>query len=312
MGSDITHMLKRWGPDHCEQIPPREAMAYCRTLTLGHYENFSVLSRFVPARLRDGVSAVYAYCRWADDLSDEAGDPSVASDRLAWWRRELDDCFAGSPRHPVFVALAGVAEQYDLDRTAFDHLLDAFEQDQEQSRYDTWDDLLLYCGGSADPVGHLVLKMSGEDMSEEQLLASNAVCSGLQLVNHWQDVRRDAVERDRIYIPRDMVDVPDFESRLLSTARAGHAPDHEFLAAYRGVIADLMARTRPMLLQVIPLMASVRPDLRRMLWLFAAGGSSILDAIQRSDHETVLYRVSISRPRKLWLLWLASRQGRAA
>jgi squalene synthase HpnC len=312
MGSDITHMLNRWGPDHCEQVSPEEALTYCRTLTLGHYENFSVLSRVVPERLRDGVSAVYAYCRWADDLSDEAGDPAEASEQLAWWRHELGLCFDGNPRHPVFVALAIAAERYELNRTPFDQLLDAFEQDQTQNRYETWNDLLVYCAGSADPVGHLVLKMSGEEMSEAQLLASNAVCSGLQLVNHWQDVRRDVIERDRIYIPRDMVQVPNFEDRLISTARIGHAPDHEFLAAYRGVVADLMERTRPMLSQVLPLMASVQPDIRPMLWLFAAGGSSILDAIQRAGHETVLYRVSLSKCRKLWLLWLASRRNRAA
>ena len=312
MGSDINDMLDRWGPDHCEQVSPDAAMAYCRSLTLGHYENFSVLSRFVPERLRDGVSAVYAYCRWADDLADEAGDPAIATERLLWWRKELADCFEGNPRHPVFVALADVIERYELIRTPFDRLLDAFEQDQEQDRYETWDDLMFYCSGSADPVGHLVLKMSGEDIDESQILASNAVCSGLQLANHWQDVRRDAVERNRIYIPRDMMDVPDFESRLLSTARMGHAPDWEFLAAYRSVIAELMERTRPMLLQVVPLMASVRPDLRPMLFLFAAGGSSTLDAIQRCGHETVLYRVSLSKFRKLWLLWLASRQRHAA
>lgn len=312
MGSDINDMLERWGPDRCEQVSLDAAKAYCRSLTLGHYENFSVLSRFVPDRMRDGVAAVYAYCRWADDLADEAGDPAIASERLLWWRQELTDCFEGSPRHPVFIAIASVAEQYELNRTAFDQLLDAFEQDQVQHRYDTWDDLMSYCSGSADPVGHLVLKMSGEHMDASQLHASNGVCSGLQLVNHWQDVRRDAVERDRIYIPRDMVNVPDFESRLLSTARAGHAPDRDFLTAYRGVMADLMERTRPMLDEVHPLMASVQPDLRPMLFLFAAGGMSVLDGIQRCRCETVLYRVSLSKFRKLWLLWLAARQGRAA
>jgi squalene synthase HpnC len=262
--------------------------------------------------MRDGVSAVYAYCRWADDLADEARTPELATERLQWWRQELTDCFAGNPRHPVFVALAGAIERHELSRSPFDRLLDAFEQDQTMDRYETWEQLMHYCSRSADPVGHLVLKMSGECMDADQLRASDAVCSGLQLTNHWQDVRRDILERNRIYIPRNMVDIPDFENRLLSTARAGHAPDREFLSAYRGLMAGFVERTRPMLLQVIPLLDSVQPDLRPMLYLFAAGGTSVLDAIERSGHETVLHRVSLSKFRKLWLLWLASRKKHAA
>jgi squalene synthase HpnC len=310
MGSDIIDKLDQWGPERCESIGLEESLAYCRRLTLGRYENFSVLSRLVPDRMRDGVCAVYAYCRWADDLADESANPEMALSLLAWWRTELDACVAGEPRHPVFVALAGAIEQYGLDAAPLHRLLDAFVQDQRVSRYDTWDDVLAYCRGSADPVGRLVLQLAGASMDEAQLQASDAVCTGLQLANHWQDVQRDILERDRIYIPCDVMTAADFEDRMIRTARMGHAPDREFLECYRAVMRDLVERTAPMLAQVEPLLASVPADVRPMLWLFAAGGQAILELIERSDHETVLYRVSISKPRKAWLAWQASRKGR--
>ncbi|MDP7029722.1 MAG: squalene synthase HpnC [Phycisphaerales bacterium] len=312
MGSQIIDMLDRWGPERCECVPVEQAAAYCRRLTLGHYENFSVLSRFVPDRMRDGVSAVYAFCRWADDLSDESEDAATASVRLAWWRSELRLCEAGEPRHPVFVALAPMIDRYGLDTALFHRLIDAFEQDQRQNRYDSWDDLIGYCRGSADPVGRLVLQLAGVGDRPDLVTASDAVCTGLQLANHWQDVRRDLVERDRIYIPRACMPSGDFEARLSATASVGHAPDRSFLAEYRAVMRDLVARTRPLLDEVDVLLDAGPADLRSMLWLFAAGGLTILDLIERADHETVLYRVSLSKPRKLWLLWNAARRGRAA
>ncbi len=312
MDTKIIDMLERWGPERCESLSRDQAAGYCQKLTLGHYENFSVLSKFVPERMRDGVCAVYAFCRWADDLSDESCDTATALSRLEWWRSELELCLKGSPRHPVFVALADVCERHALDGDLFLALIDAFVQDQHQSRYDTWEDLIGYCRGSADPVGRLVLQLADVQPSLATLEDSDAVCTGLQLANHWQDVRRDILERDRIYIPRDVVNVDNFESRLVSTAKVGHAPDRKFLANYRDLMAGLVSRTRPLLGRIHSLLEAVPPDLHPMLWLFAAGGSTTLNLIERSDHETILYRPSISKPRKLLLLWQASRQGRVA
>ena len=261
MGSQVIDMLDQWGPERCECVPLEHAAAYCRRLTLGQYENFSVLSRFVPDEMRDGVSAVYAFCRWADDLSDESEDAAVALSRLEWWRSELRFCEQGTPRHPVFVALAPMVDRYGLDTTLFHRLLDAVEQDQRQNRYDTWGDIL---------------------------------------------------ERNRVYIPRTSMPTDDFEQRQVMTAKVGHAPDAELLREYRAVCKGLVERTRPLLSEVQVLLDEGPPELRSMLWLFAAGGVTILDLIERADHETVLFRVSISKPRKLWLLWTAARKGRAA
>ena len=107
------------------------ARAWCASLARGHYENFSVLSGLVPARLRDDFAAVYAFCRWADDLGDEAGEAGADRLRLlAWWRGELEACFAGEPRHPVFVALREAFARCGLSAEPFGDLISAFELDQ--------------------------------------------------------------------------------------------------------------------------------------------------------------------------------------
>ena len=312
MPEEVISQLSRWGPGGCSPCTEAQAQAYCRSLTLGRYENFSVLSSLVPERLQEGVCAVYAFCRWADDLGDEVGDAAKSEELLLWWRGELDACFGGRATHPVFLSLRPMIDRHGLEPTEFHRLIDAFVQDQHVNRYRTWDQVVDYCTGSVDPVGRLVLRIAGADQSQEQLEHSDRVCTGLQLANHWQDVQRDLLERDRIYLPMNEAKIDEFESRLVTTIRQGHAPDPEFLEAYRCFIRALVERTRPMLECVQPLMASLEPDVRPMVWLFAAGGLTVLDLIEQSNCETALYRVKISKLRKASLVWKATRHGRVA
>ena len=134
------------------------------------------LSRFPLRRLLDDFRHVYSFCRWADDLGDETGDPQRSLELLAWWRREVDLCYAGNPRHPVFVALNQTIHRHDIPRKPFDDLIDAFVQDQTVTRYRTWEQVLDYCTRSADPVGRLVLYLAGVRDEERQKL-SDATCT---------------------------------------------------------------------------------------------------------------------------------------
>src|SRR6478672_4924123 len=134
-----------------------EAQTYCERLARSHYENFSVASWFLPSRLRQHFYNVYAYCRISDDLGDEVGNPQASLLLLDQWQKELAACYAGSPRHPVFIALAETVRTFDIPQHEFSDLLTAFRQDQTTMRYETFDDLLVYFLNSANRVGHLVL-----------------------------------------------------------------------------------------------------------------------------------------------------------
>ena len=294
--------LDAFGPDHCETLSIEQARAYCRRLATGHYENFSVLSGLVPADRRDDFAAVYAFCRWADDLGDEIDDRGRSLELLAWWRRELEACFAQEPRHPVFIALAPTVRARELPIDPFDDLIRAFEQDQTTTRYASWDELIAYCRLSADPVGRLVLMVLGEARDAESLRCSDAVCTALQLTNHWQDVARDMADRDRIYLPSELHSIEDFESRLRRSVAQGYAIDHEFLDETRQLVRACVDRTWPLFREGEKLLERVSPRSRTVIWLFLAGGTRILRLIEMWNFETALHRPRLGRTTKALLL----------
>ncbi len=303
--------LEIYGPDHCDTLTVEQARRLCRRLAGRRYENFSVLSSLMPKALRDDYAAVYAFCRWADDLGDEVESRERASELLQWWRRELNQCFEGEPRHPVFIALAPTIERHELPIKPFDDLIRAFEQDQTVTRYDTWEQVIEYCRLSADPVGRLVLMIAGEPRTDELFELSDAICTALQLTNHWQDVRRDILERDRIYIPKELITINDFEQRLVATARQGHAPDREFFGECRELVRACVKRTWPLFEKGEKLLLKLRPETRPFVKLFLGGGTRVLRSIELWNHETVLYRPKLGVAAKLLLVtkaWIASRK----
>ena len=278
-------------------IPPvapslEQSRAYCQRLARSHYENFSVASWFLPARLRQHFFNVYAYCRISDDLGDEVGNPAASLLLLDQWGAELNACYAGSPRHPVFIALAETVHRFDIPQHEFSDLLTAFRQDQTVTRYETFDDLLGYCLNSANPVGHLVLYLCGYRDAERQKL-SDYTCTALQLANFCQDVSVD-YEKGRIYLP------------LESLRRFGVS--EEDLAANRNTPAfcEMMrfevARAREWFERGLPLVGKVDKELAVDLELFTRGGQEILNAIEKQGYAVLGCRPSISKRRKLTLV----------
>jgi squalene synthase HpnC len=269
-----------------------EARAYCQRLAESHYENFHVASWFLPKQLRPHFHAIYAYCRISDDLGDEVGDKDVALALLEFWGRELDACYKGETRHPVFVALAETIRECAIPKDPFADLLKAFRQDQTVSRYQTMEDVLAYCRYSANPVGRLVLYACGEaggDESDEKFRLSDATCSALQLANFWQDVRSDYA-RGRIYLPeKDMA----FFHVSDQTIAEGIATE-----AFRGLMHCEVEYTHGLFEEGLPLIRMVRRDLAVDLDLFSRGGLEILRAIEQQSYDVLSGRPSISKSAK--------------
>lgn len=275
--------LEIWGPKSSQPTPTRsEAEAYCRTLATSHYENFPLVSWLLPKDLHQHFYNVYAYCRWADDLGDEVGDTAKSLELLAWWRRELTDCYAGQFRHPVFVALAGTIQKFSIPPQPFEDLISAFEQDQTLHEYDTFDQLRDYCRRSADPVGRIVLYLCRQ-VNDQNLAWSDSICTGLQLANFWQDVARD-FEIGRIYLPRE-----DYE-------RFGYRRTDFDQRTVNPQFLDLMKfevdRAREFLTGGLPLVEQLPGQLQIDIDLFARGGLKILQRI-----EQIGYRVWETRPK---------------
>lgn len=268
-----------------------QARAYCRHLAETHYENFHVASWFLPKALRPHFHSIYAYCRISDDLGDEVPDREQALALLGLWGRELDACYEGRARHPVFVALHETIRACSIPKEPFADLLVAFRQDQTVTRFETMDDVLAYCRYSANPVGRLVLYACGE-VSEENFRLSDLTCSALQLANFWQDVRVDWT-KDRVYLPQ-----ADMRRFGVSDATiAAGKPTPEFRALLRHEI-DV---TRRMFEEGLPLIGRVSRELALDLDLFSRGGLEILRAVERQDYDVLSARPAISKATKLHL-----------
>lgn len=311
--------LEQWGPEADRPAPTRdEAWAHVRELTTGHYENFSVLSRLVPEALRDDFASVYAFCRWSDDLGDETGSGDEARARslelLAWWRAGLHNCVAcahgeGDPSaltHPVHVALAETIRRRALSAVPFHHLIDAFEQDQRITEYRTWDQLLGYCAKSADPVGRIVLALAGHGDGEtgpDDLYAmSDATCTALQITNFWQDVRRDLDERGRVYMPSEETGV----TRAMLEDWKSRPDDPEARVPFIKALRPLVEKTWPLYETGAPLPGRLGREMGGVVWLFGAGGSSVLRAVERAGCATLWHRPRLSKAKKAWLVARAS------
>jgi squalene synthase HpnC len=276
-----------------------EALAWCRRLAESHYENFHVASWFLPKRLRPHFHAIYAYCRVSDDLGDEVGDRDASLALLDLWGAELDACYRGEARHPVFVALAETIRVCDIPKEPFADLLVAFRQDQVVTRYATMQDVLGYCRNSANPVGRLVLYACGY-RDAERFALSDQTCSALQLANFWQDIRVD-YRKDRIYLPREDMDRFGVDEAMI--AQGSFTPQFHDLLHYEVDYARGMFRAGQ------PLIGMVDRELALDLDLFSRGGLEILRAIERQGYDVLRARPSISKSRKVALL-LAALSGR--
>jgi len=268
-----------------------EARAWCRSLAETHYENFHVATWFLPKALRPHFHAIYAYCRVSDDLGDEVGDTDVALALLDQWGEELDACFAGVTRHPVFVALAETIRACSIPKEPFADLLAAFRQDQTVTRYATMEDVLGYCCYSANPVGRLVLYACGE-ADEEKFKLSDATCSALQLTNFWQDVREDFA-RGRVYLPQKDMDF--FKVSDANIAEGIATPE------FRALMHCEVNYARDLFEQGLPLIGMVNRDLALDLDLFSRGGLEILCAIEQRDFDVLSARPAISKSTKAGL-----------
>lgn len=268
-----------------------DAQAWCRHLAESHYENFHVASWFLPKKLRPHFHSIYAYCRISDDLGDEVGDTEQALALLDMWGRELDACYEGRSRHPVFVALAETIRACSIPKQPFADLLIAFRQDQTVTRYETMRDLLDYCKYSANPVGRLVLYACGY-VDEERFRLSDATCSALQLANFWQDVRVDYA-KGRIYLPQD--DMRRFGVRDESIAQGTATP------GFRALLQSEVDFARALFAEGLPLIGMVDRELAVDLDLFSRGGLEILRVIERRNYDVLTERPAISKSTKLAL-----------
>ncbi|MGW8779953.1 squalene synthase HpnC [Streptomyces sp. NPDC055796] len=285
-------MRPRW--DAAPSAPDARAQAYA-TLGKARSENFPVAPSFLPRAWRDGLMAVYGYARLVDDIGDgdlapgghdavllgldpaAADEPLAMLDALEADLRRVFGAPGGPPRHPLLQALRPVVRAHGLTPEPFLGLIEANRQDQRVTRYATYGDLLAYCELSANPVGRLVLSLTGTS-TPERIRRSDAVCTGLQIVEHVQDVAED-LGRDRIYLPAEDMRRFHVAETELKAHRAG--------ASVRSLVAFEAERARDLLNEGTPLVGSVHGRLRLLLAGFVGGGRAALRAVTAAGFDVL-------------------------
>jgi squalene synthase HpnC len=247
-------------------------------------ENFPVALRILPRRLRDHLKAVYGFARTVDDLGDESTGDRLAN--LDAFEKDLDLIWSGgTPSNETLARLAVTVHALNLPAEPFHHLVEANRQDQRVSAYRTYDDLRAYCKLSADPVGRIVLRVFGVS-SDARVAWSDAICTALQLVEHWQDVAEDR-RAGRIYLPAD------------DMAHFGVTPDDLDRPSTPGNLRELVRtetdRAAELLRHGTPLVRDLDGWARLAIGGFLAGGLATVDALRRADYDVLAVT---PRPRK--------------
>ncbi|MEO8739484.1 MAG: squalene synthase HpnC [Casimicrobiaceae bacterium] len=256
-------------------------------MPVDHYENFPVASWLAPARLRPAIAAIYWFARGADDIADEGDAAPVA--RLAaldGYAAMLDRIEAGEhPAEPPFAALALAIRSHDLPLAPLRALLSAFRQDVQKTRYADFGEVLDYCARSANPVGRLLLHLNGIDTDAARRQA-DAICTGLQLANFWQDIAIDW-SKQRVYLPtEDLLRFGVAESQI-----AAGVCD----ARWTAMLDFETARTRAMLESGRPLAAAFPVRMRMELKMVIAGGLRILQSIDAAHGDIFRHRPVLTR-----------------
>jgi len=267
-----------------------EAYAVCRKIAHRYGSNFSVGFRFLPPVKRKAVYAAYAWCRWADDIADEPSDSEESVlDRLAAWQSELDAAYAGSPSHPITIALADALRHFAIPKSAFVALIDGCRQDMTKTRYETFDELLQYCELVASSISDISLAIYGY-RTPAALEYGRNLATALQLTNVTRDVGDD-LDRDRVYLPQEeLAQFGVTESDLFTRKETD---------AVRRLIDFQIERASGYFRAAEPLVHELSFDARFPTLLMGGVYATVLARLRRNPLVVLRKRLSLSRVEKI-------------
>ena len=272
---------------------------YCQQKTARSGTSFYYSFLFLPPERRRAITALYAFCREVDDVVDEVSDPELARTKLAWWRREIGAVFAGTPQHPVALALRPVVAAYRLPEEHFQTVLDGMAMDLERSRYIDFVELERYCHCVAGVVGLLSAEIFGYVNPATKHYARDLGIA-FQLTNIIRDVGEDA-RRGRIYLPQDEL----ASHGVTATSLLRLEPSD----AVTALMADQVARARRWHARALEALPDEDRRTQRPGLSMAAIYRTLLDEIERDGYRVLEHRIALTPLRKLWITWKTARRG---
>ena len=270
------------------------AQAYCQQKAAASGSSFYYSFLFLPKAKREAITALYAFCREVDDVADECTDINIARTKLAWWRNEIRQLYAGNPQHPVTQALLPAIQTYKMDEEHFLEIIDGMEMDLDQNRYTDFKQLQLYCYRVASVVGLLSVQIFGYN-NRNTLKYAHDLGMAFQLTNIIRDIGEDA-RRGRIYIPQDEIKKAGLsETDIL----------HGHLSLKMQTLIDFqIERAERLYDKALTALPQEDKKSQRTGLIMAAIYRTLLREIKRGGSQQVLHaRISLTPLRKLWLAW---------
>ncbi len=266
---------------------------YCQQKAAASGSSFYYSFLFLPAERRRAITALYAFCREVDDVVDDGTDPQVAATKLAWWRAEVGNLFAGTPQHPVTRALLRFVEEYSLSQERLLEIIDGMEMDLRQSRYLDWPALETYCYRVAGVVGLLAAGIFGYH-DERTLEYARKLGIAFQLTNIIRDVGEDA-RKNRIYLP--MEDLRRFGVPAADILQAKPT------RAFPELMRFEAERARRYYAEAMGALPTADRRAQRPGLVMAAIYRTLLDEIERDGFRVLSQRTSLTPLRKFWIAW---------
>ncbi|MFN5309140.1 MAG: squalene/phytoene synthase family protein [Candidatus Kapaibacterium sp.] len=261
------------------------AFQWCKRLSLGHYENFPVGSVLIPKSQRPHFFSVYAFSRIADDIADEPGFDQAERAALLQQYESLLLHHSAKSTHPIFRSLHETIDKCSIPLLPLVQLLEAFRRDVFFVRPVTLNDIDDYCSYSANPIGELVLRITGA-YSQQNHQKSNAICTALQMVNFWQDTSTD-LRRGRNYYPITLCTDISFDDKNLG--------NEEFCTNFPSVLNAVIDATWQKFEEGQSLIASIPMlRLRSEIAFTIIGGKYILSRVQELGVDIVHQRPALS------------------
>jgi len=271
---------------------------YCQEKAAASGSSFYYSFLFLPPDQRQAITALYAFCREVDDVVDECTDTGVARAKLDWWRGELERCFRGEPTHPVSCALLEPVQARNLPMEYFQEIIDGMAMDLDDTRYETFSDLALYCHRVAGVVGLLSAEIFGY-RDRKTLKYAETLGTAFQLTNILRDVREDA-ERGRIYLPLDELLEYRVNPHDLLTLKPGEG--------MRALCHHQAQRAHAYYQRALDYLPDEDRKPQRSGLIMAAIYRTLLQEIEADDYRVMEHRVRLTPLRKLWIAWNTSRR----
>jgi len=266
---------------------------YCQQKAAASGSSFYYSFLFLPPQRRRAITALYAFCREVDDVVDETGEPQIAATKLAWWRAEVGNLFAGNPQHPVTKALAVSKDRFSIRQERLNDIIDGMEMDLTQSRYLDWPGLERYCYRVAGAVGLLAAGIFGYH-DPRTLEYARELGIAFQLTNIIRDVGEDA-RKNRIYLP--MTDLKEFGVPAADILASRETPQFKRLMAFEA------ARARRHYDQAMQALPDADRRTQRPGLIMAAIYRTLLEEIERDGFRVLTRKTSLTPLRKFWIAW---------